>query len=120
MRVHTVGKPFECTVCMKGFNVSGSLTTHMRVHTVEKPFKCTIFMKGCSESGSLTTHMRVHMGEKPFKCRYELYERIQSKWKLDNTHESTHYTLVKNHSSVQGFSISGSLTKYRRVHRRKT
>ena len=59
----------ECKVCLKGFNTSSHLITHMKTHTGEKTFKCEQCSKIFRQSCHLTVHLRTNTGEKPFKCQ---------------------------------------------------
>ena len=71
MRKHTGDRPFHCVFenCDKSFITKGHLQTHLLIHTGEKPFKCKICGKDYSRSGRLKIHLRTHTGEKPFKCK---------------------------------------------------
>ena len=43
-------------VCSKVFSQRGHLTEHMRIHTREKPYQYTVCNKGFTTSSSLNTH----------------------------------------------------------------
>jgi len=70
MRTHTNDRPFACEFpdCGKSFITKGHLQTHILIHTGEKPYGCDICGKSYARSGRLKIHKRTHTGEKPFKC----------------------------------------------------
>ncbi|XP_053147464.1 zinc finger protein 397-like isoform X4 [Hemicordylus capensis] len=68
MRIHSTEKPYNCSGCSKSFRRSSHLHTHSRIHTGEKPFTCLDCGKGFSRSSNLISHQRIHTGEKPYAC----------------------------------------------------
>ncbi|KAG7298560.1 hypothetical protein JYU34_018199 [Plutella xylostella] len=58
---------FKCTVCLKSFMNSQSLTKHERVH-LTGPFECNVCHKEYSAYNSLMSHKRRHKKDPLFKC----------------------------------------------------
>uniref|UniRef100_A0A673TTU7 C2H2-type domain-containing protein n=1 Tax=Suricata suricatta TaxID=37032 RepID=A0A673TTU7_SURSU len=67
-RIHTEGKPYECSECPKSFRCKSKLIIHQRTHTGEKPYRCPECQKAFSTKCHLTVHQRTHTGEKPYGC----------------------------------------------------
>ena len=85
-RIHSGEKPYECEICKKSFNESGSLINHrklsfqqiklvqnvhediqyQRIHSGKKTYECQICKKSFTNSGLLNTHKIIQFGEKPF------------------------------------------------------
>lgn len=66
--VHSIDKPFKCSVCNKCLKTAHAYRTHMLIHTGERPFKCSVCGRGFVQKVSLKNHMVTHTGEKPFTC----------------------------------------------------
>ncbi|XP_066886727.1 zinc finger protein 239-like [Kogia breviceps] len=64
VRIHTLGKPYKCSKCGRGFSDHSDLITHQRIHTGEKPYKCGECRTGFMQSAGLIMHQRIHTGEK--------------------------------------------------------
>uniref|UniRef100_UPI00398F5211 zinc finger protein 22-like n=1 Tax=Pristiophorus japonicus TaxID=55135 RepID=UPI00398F5211 len=86
--IHTVGRPFTCSECGKGFTCSSNLTAHQVDHT-SRPFKFSDCGKSFKSRSDLRKHQRVHTGERPFTCSV----------------------------CGKGFARSSSLLKHQRVHK---
>ncbi|XP_025770163.1 zinc finger protein 345-like [Puma concolor] len=69
-RIHTEGKPYECSECPKSFRYKSKLIIHQRTHTGEKPYRCPECQKAFtfSKNSHLLAHQRIHIGEKPYEC----------------------------------------------------
>lgn len=52
-------KPFQCTVCKKGFNAKRLLDAHGVIHTGEKPFRCELCDYAASFSHNISKHMKL-------------------------------------------------------------
>ncbi|XP_055941935.1 zinc finger protein 26-like [Argiope bruennichi] len=44
---HNDGRPFICTVCMRGFRQKHTLKKHFRRHSGERPYKCEVDLSSC-------------------------------------------------------------------------
>ncbi|KAB7507679.1 Zinc finger protein [Armadillidium nasatum] len=53
---HTKEKPFQCSVCSKGFSMKADLNIHMRIHTGEKPYQCDKCNRRFSHKSTLKRH----------------------------------------------------------------
>ena len=40
MRTHSGDKPYQCSICKKGFSQNSKLRKHLRTHTGDKPYQC--------------------------------------------------------------------------------
>ena len=56
-------KPFNCTVCNKGFARKKVLDVHMRTHTDVRQYQCGMCDKAFRQSAHLRAHERIHTGE---------------------------------------------------------
>ncbi|XP_044027986.1 zinc finger protein 420-like isoform X2 [Siniperca chuatsi] len=68
MRSNTLGKPYSCSECGKGFLSICNMKNHMKFHTGERAFFCSVCGQKCLYKSHLKIHMRTHTGEKPFIC----------------------------------------------------
>ncbi|XP_003747429.1 zinc finger protein Gfi-1b-like [Galendromus occidentalis] len=66
--IHTNVRPFPCPYCGKRFHQKSDMKKHTFIHTGEKPHKCVACGKAFSQSSNLITHTRRHTGLKPFQC----------------------------------------------------
>lgn len=70
IKIHSENKPFNCTICGKGFLYSSHLTKHSQTHInqmctkddgdpTRKPYSCQICHKDFVEAKSLKRHMHL-------------------------------------------------------------
>ncbi|XP_074487718.1 uncharacterized protein LOC141765555 isoform X1 [Sebastes fasciatus] len=116
MSVDTGGKPFNCSICGKGFSHKCDLERHLRFHTGEKPFGCVFCEKNFSEKTDLKRHIRVHTGEKPFSC--SICGKIFSQNENLRRHERIHTGEKPFGCPVctKKFTHSGALVVHTRIH----
>ena len=58
------GKIFQCEICEELFNVKADLNRHLLVvHTVDKPYVCTVCGKSFPYKSVLKVHFRTHTGK---------------------------------------------------------
>ena len=50
-------KPFQCDVCYKRFSKQFNMDAHKRVHAVGRPYQCPICVHGSREMDHLMAHM---------------------------------------------------------------
>ena len=63
------GKIFQCEICEELFNSKGDLNRHLLVvHTVDKPYVCTVCGKSFPYKSVLKIHFRIHTGKQPNEC----------------------------------------------------
>ncbi|GLH10419.1 Krueppel homolog 1, partial [Gryllus bimaculatus] len=60
-------KNLECFVCQKKFSRRSKLVRHMRSHSGERPYECSVCRKGFAHQ-DLAKHMRNHSGERSYEC----------------------------------------------------
>ena len=48
--IHTEEKPYQCSICCKGFTHRISMKVHERKHTGEKPYQSITCDKGFTQS----------------------------------------------------------------------
>ncbi len=71
--IHTLERPFLCTICGYAAKAKRTLTQHMLKHTGEKNYHCIQCPFKTISADKLKRHMRTHTGEKPYKCSYCIY-----------------------------------------------
>ncbi|XP_055942202.1 zinc finger protein 208-like [Argiope bruennichi] len=57
-----------CYICLKNFNGSPSVLSHLKQHCKECPFTCDECSRSFRQTGNLQRHLLAHRGEKPHKC----------------------------------------------------
>ena len=55
---------FTCKSCLKKFNPTFSLKTHLVTHTGDKPFACEACLKKFNQAAHLRRHQMTHSGDK--------------------------------------------------------
>lgn len=60
--IHSGSKPYQCSICSKGFNRNGNLKDHMFTHAQHKPYKCKICAREFVQSNKFKSHVQMHMG----------------------------------------------------------
>ncbi|KAK3096091.1 hypothetical protein FSP39_023082, partial [Pinctada imbricata] len=72
MRLHLPNdkKPYQCSICGKGYPTAKSLGVHETTHSDKLHAFCEYCGKGFKEKRFLATHIRIaHTGEKPYVCQ---------------------------------------------------
>lgn len=62
-----IKKPYQCTICSKGFTTKSYFTQHVAVHREGKTH-CPVCNKSFNVKWYVRDHMRLHTGEKPYEC----------------------------------------------------
>jgi DNA-directed RNA polymerase subunit RPC12/RpoP len=65
--MHSGERPFQCTVCNRGFTKSGDLNRHFKIHSRDKPFHCYECGERFAIKAKLTAHLKTHT-DKPYNC----------------------------------------------------
>lgn len=106
--IHSNDKPFQCTVCKKGFCQSRTLAVHKAIHQDGSPHKCDICKKEFNQRSNLKTHMKTHTDEKPYSCKFDDCNKEFRRNCDLKRHISTHLsdgTQIINESVVNGEQI---------------
>ena len=68
--IHNGEQSFTCKSCLKKFNHTFSLKTHLVTHTGDKPEAC---LKKFSQAAHLRRHQMTHLGEKLLDNKFTFY-----------------------------------------------
>ncbi|GBO21931.1 Zinc finger protein 726 [Araneus ventricosus] len=69
LKQHCKEYPFTCEECSRSFRQTGNLQRHLLAHRGEKPHKCPQCGTGFSDPATLRNHVRTHTKETPFVCK---------------------------------------------------
>ena len=69
MLKHSGEKPFQCSMCCRGFTEKDTMIKHERTYTGERPYVCAQCGREFTQRYRLTTHMRMHAGTTEYKCK---------------------------------------------------
>ncbi|CAI2377217.1 unnamed protein product [Moneuplotes crassus] len=93
-------KIFTCRYknCGREFNQQNNFIKHANIHTLKKPFKCTMCLERFAQKGNLKRHMRTHRGasrtnKKKFQCEI-CYKKYSTKFNL-KVHKKTCHNICE-------------------------
>ncbi|XP_025096079.1 oocyte zinc finger protein XlCOF19-like isoform X2 [Pomacea canaliculata] len=86
---------FQCETCGRSFLWASNLKTHQLIHTDVRPFQCSICSKGFTTKQALRLHNQsYHENERKFEC--DVCHKFYKSERLRNIHKRRHSSLCLN------------------------